>query len=192
MPEFNTNQWVVLALVLILGWFLGLFTLSGGRKWRKAFEQERSARIAADTEADRLATKLTELEGERERRIALESERDGHLARATASNERMAQLERESPRGFVNSDTAGSIAAAASGKRDDLSRIFGIGRSGEIKLNELGIHRYADITALTPTQDAELEGRMGLAPGSIADERWHEQAEMLRKGKLDEHARMFA
>lgn len=190
MPAFTTNQWIILALVLVLGWFLGLFTLSGGRKWKQAFEHERSLRIAADGEADKLSARLTELEGERERRIALEQERDNHVARATAANQRIAELESQRP--AFDSGIAGSVAAAASGRRDDLARIFGIGRGGELKLNELGVHRYADITALSPTQEAELEGRMGIAPGTIADERWREQAEMLRQGFTDEHARRFA
>ena len=190
MPAFTTNQWIILVLVLVLGWFLGLFTLSGGRKWKQAFEHERAARIAADGEVDKLSTRLAELETERDRRIALEQEREGHLARATAANRRIAEL--ESRRAAVDADTAGSIAAAASGKRDDLARIFGVGRGGEMKLNELGIHRYADIVDLTPAQEAALEGGMGIAPGTIADERWREQAEMLRQGFFDEHARRFA
>lgn len=190
MPDFTTNQWVVLLLVLVLGWFLGLFTLSGGRKWRKGFEQERAARIAADAECDRLSARLTELEGERERRIALEQERDQHVARAAAANDRIAQLEKDHP--VTYTDMAGSVAAAASGQRDDLALIFGVGRAGEIKLNELGVHRYAEIAALSPADEAALEGRLGLAPGKIADERWREQAEMLRMGKFDEHARLFA
>lgn len=190
MPDFTTNQWVVLALVLILGWFLGLFTLSGGRKWRKGYERERAARIAADAECDRLSARLADLEGERDRRVALEQERENHIARAAAANDRIAQLEKDRAPGFAG--TAGSIAAAASGQRDDLALIFGIGRGGEIKLNELGIHRYAEIIALSRTEEAALEGRMGIAPGTIEDERWREQAEMLRKGKFDEHARMFA
>ncbi|ATE64851.1 hypothetical protein [Rhizorhabdus dicambivorans] len=190
MPAFTTNQWVILALVLVLGWFLGLFTLSGGRKWKKGFELERFARIAADAEVDRLSTRLAELEGERDRRIALEKERDDHVARAAAANERIAQL--ESRRTAIDPDTAGTVAAAASGRRDDLSRIFGVGRGGEMRLNELGIHRYAEICTLSARDEAELEGRMGIAPGTIADERWREQAEMLRQGFTDEHARRFA
>ena len=159
MPEFNTNQLIVLALVLILGWFLGLFTLAGGRKWRQAFETERAARIAADAQNNRLAAQITELEKHRP---------------------------------SINAATAGPIAAAASGKRDDLSLIFGVGRSGEIKLNEFGINRYTDIITLSLSEEAALEGRMGIAPGTIAEERWRDQAEMLRKGKHDDHARMFA
>jgi predicted flap endonuclease-1-like 5' DNA nuclease len=190
MAEFTTNQWAILALVLILGWFLGLLTMAGGRKWKRAFEQERAARIAGDEEIDRLSTRVSELEGERECRIELERERETHAARVEAANGRIAELEKS--RAFVNPDTAGSIAAAASGNRDDLSLIFGVGRVGEIKLNDLGVFRFADIVSMSLKQEAELEGRMGLAPGTIADERWRDQAEMLRKGKYDEHARMFA
>lgn len=190
MPEFTTNQWAVIALVFVLGWLFGLFTLSGGRRWKQGFEQERTLRIAAEEENDRLSAKLAELESERDRRIELERERDHHIARSAAANERIAELERHRP--AIGADTAGSIAAAASGKRDDLARIFGVGRGGEIKLNELGIHRYADIISLSATDEAALEGRMGLASGTIADERWREQAEMLRKGDFDEHARRFA
>lgn len=190
MPEFTTNQWVVLLLVLLLGWFLGLFTTAGRRKWRESFERERAARMAADSEVERLSLAVADLERERDRRIELERERTAHIARAVAANDRIAQLEKG--RSSVNADTGGAIAAAASGKRDDLSLIFGVGRGGEIKLNELGIHRYADITALTPSDEAALEGRMGLAPATIADERWREQADMLKRGKFDDHARLFA
>jgi predicted flap endonuclease-1-like 5' DNA nuclease len=189
MPAFTTNQWAILALVLILGWFLGWLSFAGGHRWRRAFEQERAARIAADAENDRLGAKLAELEGERERRIEIERERDAVLARARDGGGRV--MPTATRRSFVNPDAA-SIAAAASGNRDDLALIFGVGRPGEIKLNNLGIHRYADIVSMSLADEAELEDRMGLAQGTIADERWRDQAEMLRKGKFDEHARMFA
>lgn len=188
MPEFTTNQWVVLALVLILGWFLGLYTLSGGRKWRKGFEQERAARIAADAECNRLSSKVAELEGERERWITLEQERD--RASARASDDRIARQEGHRATNFAGAPV--TAAGVAPGQRDDLALIFGVGRGGEIKLNELGIHRYAEIIALSRTEQAELEDRMGIAPGTIDDERWRDQAAMLRKGQFDEHARMFA
>jgi predicted flap endonuclease-1-like 5' DNA nuclease len=169
MPEFNTNQWIVLALVLVLGWFLGLFTLAGGRKWRKAFEVERDARIAADAERDRLAARITEIEQERDRRLELQEARPP-----------------------INTAIAGPTATPTAVKRDDLSMIFGVGRSGEMKLNALGIHRFTEIVSLSLTDEAALEDRMGLAPGTISEERWRDQAEMLRKGKLEDHARMFA
>lgn len=190
MPDFTTNQWVVLALVLILGWLLGLYTMSGGRKWRRGFEQERTARIAADAERDRLSARLADLEGERDRRIALEQERDRYVDRA-APDDRAARLD-DDRRATNPAGVGGTMSGATSGQRDDLSLIFGVGRGGEIKLNELGIHRYAEIIALSRSEQADLEDRMGIAPGTIDDERWQEQAAMLRKGQFDEHARMFA
>lgn len=171
MAGFTTNQWIVLALFLLLGWFLGLLTTSSGRKWRRAFENERALRIKADAESDRLSALVAGLERERERRVVVEKERD---------------------RSAIKADTAGSIAAAASGQRDDLARIFGVGRAGEIRLNEAGIHRYAEIISLSQTAEAKLEGQLDLSPGTIAEERWREQANILRKGQFDEHARLFA
>jgi predicted flap endonuclease-1-like 5' DNA nuclease len=190
MPLFTVNQWVVLALVFVLGWLLGARRLAGVRKWRTAFEAERQARITADIENTRLGQKLAELESERERRIAIEKERDSHIA-PTAAAADTPIVEPETRRAFVNPDMT-APAPAASGSRDDLSMIFGVGRAGEIKLNALGIHRFVEIITLSLVDEAALESKIGLAPGTIADERWRDQAEMLRKGKYDDHARMFA
>jgi hypothetical protein len=66
MPEFTTNEWAILLLVLVLGWLLGLLSASGGGRWRREYEREREERLAeearlraADTRAadyDRTAT----------------------------------------------------------------------------------------------------------------------------------------
>ncbi|MGC6328748.1 hypothetical protein [Rhizorhabdus sp. FW153] len=190
MPAFTTNQWIIVALVLLLGWLLGLLTLSGSRKWKKAFQNERAARVTADGEVVRLSNEVERLSAERDQRLAVEKERDALLARSAAANERIAELEKYSP--AIGSRTAGTIAAAASGKRDDLARIYGVGRNGEVRLNELGLHRYVDVIQMSPNDEASLEGWLGMAPGTIAEERWREQADMLRRGEFDEHARRFA
>ena len=42
---FSTpSQFAVLALVLVAGWFLGLASASGGRKWRERYTAEREAK----------------------------------------------------------------------------------------------------------------------------------------------------
>ncbi len=157
MISFTTNQWAILVLVLVLGWLLGLASRSGGAKWKRQLEEERAERAA------------------------IVAERDELRARIEGSNARIADLERRVPP--TSGLGAGTIAAAASGRTDDLSLIDGVGRGGETRLNELGYHRYAEIAALSDRDVAALEGRLGAEPGLIARERWREQAAELRAGR---------
>jgi predicted flap endonuclease-1-like 5' DNA nuclease len=159
MLGFTPNQWIILFLVLVLGWLLGLLSRSGGGRWKREYEREREARQSEET-------------------------------RIRAANERIAELERHAPP--VGAATGAGIGAAARGHRDDLSLIRGIGRSGETRLNEFGITRYRDLTALSPADEAALEGRLGTEPGLIAREQWREQADLLAHGKADEHRQRFA
>ncbi|MFS0735761.1 hypothetical protein ABC347_01810 [Sphingomonas sp. 1P06PA] len=159
--SFSTNEWGVLLLVLLLGWLFGLASRSGGRRWKREYERERAEHAAL---------------------------REAKDARIEAANARIAELERHAP---VGVGAAGGIAAAARGKRDDLSLIHGIGREGETRLNDAGIHRYRDISALSAKDEAALEGRMGWEPGHIERQRWREQADMLEAGRHDEHRGRF-
>jgi predicted flap endonuclease-1-like 5' DNA nuclease len=190
MLDFSVNQTIIMGLVLLLGCALGLMMRSGAKKWRLAYQRERDWRIAAESARDRNDARVTELEAENARLVDIEKERDTHVAHVQTANNRIAELEKDRP--FINADTAGSIAAAASGHRDDLARIFGVGRSGETRLNDLGIHSYADIIKLKSADEAALEARLGAVPGTIAEERWREQADLLKHGKYEEHARLFA
>ena len=167
MPAFTTNQWVILFLVLVLGWLLGLISRSGGRKWRRAFEAERDARIEEQRE---------------------------HAAAVEASQARITELERARPAAVVA--PASSPAPAVTPhtldlRKDDLAQIRGIGAAGERRLNAAGIYRYADIGALSPAEESALEERMGADAGYIEQERWREQATMLEQGRLDEHRATF-
>lgn len=45
MPEFTTNQWAILALVLVLGWLLGLLSASSGGRWRRDRELRRADEV---------------------------------------------------------------------------------------------------------------------------------------------------
>lgn len=159
---FTTNQWAILALVLVLGWILGLLSRGGGGKWRRAYEEER----------DRHARLRTE-----------------HDARVAAANARIAELERHEP--AVGAGTAAAVAGAAAGGRDDLSLIRGIGRADETRLNDAGIHRYRDITGMTAADEAALEARLGYASGRIGSEQWRAQSELLANGRLDEQRDRF-
>ena len=51
MIEFTSDQWVILALVFVLGLLIGAFLLTGsGRKWKTRYREEKLARekLAAD------------------------------------------------------------------------------------------------------------------------------------------------
>ena len=65
------TQFAVLALVLVAGWFFGLASHPGGRKWRDRYTTEREAHATARRDVDaRLAqanARIAELERENER-----------------------------------------------------------------------------------------------------------------------------
>ena len=88
-------------------------------------------------------------------------ERDAALrerdARIEAANVRIAELERQS--GPIGPGTATAVGGAVHG-RDDLSRIRGVSQA----------------------QEATLEARLGLKPGTIAHEDWRGQARTLDHG----------
>ena len=166
MPEFTTNQWAILFLVLVLGWLLGLLSRSGGKKWKRAYEAERDAR--ADEQA--------ELEAARARVAELEAARPAVATTVVEEPVVAAPVTR---------------AETLDLTRDDLSLIRGVGAAGQRRLNEEGIYRYSDITGLTPAEEADLERRLGADEGYIEQEQWREQAALLESGQIDQHRATF-
>lgn len=59
---FTPNQWAIVALVLVLGWLLGLLSRSGGARWKREARAERTARIEAETRLAAAHTRIAELE----------------------------------------------------------------------------------------------------------------------------------
>jgi predicted flap endonuclease-1-like 5' DNA nuclease len=131
--------------------------------------------------------------GSRWRAEAIEERRrrEAAEARIAGANARIADLEREAGSHGIGAGTAASIGAAASGARDDLSLIRGVGRPGETRLNELGYFSYRDVAGLSDTEAAELEGRLGAEPGVIGREQWREQAALLAREGAEAHARRW-
>ena len=162
MPEFTTNQWAILFLVLVLGWLLGLISRSGGRKWKRAYEAERDARADEQAELEAARARVAELEA----------------ARPAAATTVV-----EEPVAAAPVTTTETLDLT----RDDLSLIRGIGTAGQRRLNEEGIYRYSDITGMTPAEEADLEARLGADEGYIEQEQWREQAALLESGEIDRH-----
>jgi len=166
VPEFTTNQWAILFLVLVLGWLLGLVSRSGGKKWKRAYEAERDARADEQAELEAARARVGELE-------------------AAPPAATTAVVEEPVAAGPVTTTETLDLT------RDDLSLIRGIGNAGQRRLNEEGIYRYSDITGLTPSEEADLERRLGADEGYIEQEQWREQAALLESGQLDQHRATF-
>lgn len=162
MPEFTTNQWAILFLVFVLGWLLGLISRSGGKKWKRAYEAERDARADEQAELEAARARVAELE---------------------AAQPVVVPTVVEEPVAVAPDTTTETLDLT----RDDLSLIRGIGAAGQRRLNEEGIYRYSDITGLTPSEEADLERRLGADEGYIEQEQWREQAALLESGQLDQH-----
>ena len=164
---FHTpTQFVVLALLLVAGWFFGLASHPGGRKWRTRYEEEREAH----------ATYRKEVEAQRK----ADADRLAELER------RNAELERERRAPDVATPAAPLAAGApprgewlGSGRADDLARIRGIDAPLARQLNEIGIVSYGDVERLSDADAAELERRLALRDGTIARDEWREQARLL-------------
>ena len=60
--NFTTNQWAILALVLLLGWLLGLASRTGGRRWRLEAADERERRRIVEERLDVAQARIAELE----------------------------------------------------------------------------------------------------------------------------------
>ena len=174
MPLFSTpTQYAVLALLLIAGWLFGLASHPGGRKWRARYDVEREthAQYRKDAEA-RLAAqdkRIAELEREN---AALGRERGAAAVAVPAAGRPDDAPER------------GTWLGAAGG--DDLSRIRGIDKTLEGRLGAAGIKTFADIEAIPGNGETALEREIGVPDGTIAEQRWREQAAMLREGRDEE------
>ncbi|HET8884877.1 MAG TPA: hypothetical protein VFM70_00840 [Salinimicrobium sp.] len=76
-----------------------------------------------------------------------------------------------------------NIGTADPEKRDDLTKITGIGPFIEEKLNELGIYTFNQISKLSEEDMEALNNQIEYLPNQIQEEEWVEQAETLKKPK---------
>lgn len=65
---------------------------------------------------------------------------------------------------------------------DDLTRIKGLGPKASAVLAGIGIHRFAQLADLDPSQAAEVDARLGAFKGRIFRDRWIDQARYLEQG----------
>jgi uncharacterized membrane-anchored protein YhcB (DUF1043 family) len=61
MPDFTTNQWLIIVLVFVLGFILGMAAMASG-KWKNRYREEVRRREASDAERGRLESQLRHAE----------------------------------------------------------------------------------------------------------------------------------
>src|SRR3546814_11659879 len=120
METFSTDQWIILLLVLLLGWLLGLLTRSGA-KWRHAYHDEEGRRKAAEARAAEAEARLHEIE---KRRPPAAPARPAK----TATGRKAA--------------SASALAHGGTQGRADLSLIRRVRASGQARPPGVGIFRY--------------------------------------------------
>lgn len=175
LPYTTPLQFIGLALALVAGWLLGMASSSSGRRWRERFEAERDAHQALREELAAANTRIRDLEAA-----------NSKLERTLADRRPATPVADATP---ARRDSA--VRSWFYGGTDVLARIRGIDEHRERQLNQLGIQHFRDIEELPRGDERPLEERLGLPHGTIVEERWREQAAMLRAGEIDEHARRF-
>ncbi len=175
LPYTTPLQFIGLALALVAGWLLGMATSSRGRRWRERYEAERDAQQALREELATANTRIRDLEAANSR-----------LERSVADRRAATPVADPAP---AKRDSA--MRSWFYGGTDVLARIRGIDEHRERQLNQLGIQHFRDIEDLPREDELPLEERLGLPRGTIGEERWREQAAMLRSGQAEEHARRF-
>ena len=61
MTPFTSDQWVMLAIVFVLGLLIGMFLLAGG-KWKRRYRQEYDRAEALEAENQRLRSEAREMD----------------------------------------------------------------------------------------------------------------------------------
>ncbi|MBR0552370.1 hypothetical protein [Stakelama marina] len=175
----TTAQFVVLGLALVAGWFFGLASHPGGRKWK-----ERYRTLEAEHKAYR---------EEQERAL---KERDERIREVEAERDRIAKASPVAANAVTGNTVTEDRPSGHRGwfgwGRDNLSRIRGIDERMEAHLNAEGVKTYAAIEGLSAEEETALEDKLDMERGRIARENWREQATMLREGKEEEHSRDYA
>lgn len=175
LPYTTPLQFIGLALALVAGWLLGMASSNRGRRWREQYEAERDAQQALREELSAANVRIRDLEAA-----------NSKLERTIADRRPAAPVADTGP-----SKRDSAIRSWFYGGTDVLARIRGIDEHRERQLNQLGIQHFRDIEELPRGDEPALEERLGLRHGTIVDERWREQAALLRSGETDEHARRF-
>jgi predicted flap endonuclease-1-like 5' DNA nuclease len=194
----SSAQLIVLLLLFLAGLLLGMGLRSGGKKWRKRFNDESGNyaqfRRDADTKLREANRRVTELERENaELRDTRSAETATPVVTAPGATPvaAAATVSAFSPEPLPEPAAEGPKKGWFIAGHRDLGAIRGIDAVLKTRLAALSVTRFEDITGLSAEDEMALEQRLALPAGYIAREQWREQATLLQDGKDAEHAERF-
>ena len=184
----NVTQFLVLGLMLAIGFLFGLASHPGGKKWRARHDAAQADHAAYRGESE---AQLTALEREN---AALKAELEQERARipVAASAAVPAVATPPAQRGWFEWGTSRHAAPADARAGDDFTRIRGIDPATAAALRSEGVARFADLASVDDRDEIALERRLGLPAGFIQREQWREQAVLLADDRADEHRGRFS
>ncbi len=193
----SSEQFVVLAIVLLSGWLIGFASAPSAAK------AKRRARAQADSFAAYRGDAEDKLRAAQRRSADLTDELATLRADHADAEQTIARL-RAAGAKHGDGDAADAPipvtahptetplttpayelpttprAWPAGTARDDLTRLHGIDGLLATRLFSLGVMRFEDIEKLSPEDEMALEQRLALPAGYIAREEWRAQAASLR------------
>ena len=118
---------------------------------------------------------------------AQESTKEEVLVAATGTSEEKAKEPVDAAEDEGTKPT-GLLDAARDGKKDNITRIKGIGLKIEESLNTMGVYHFDQIAAWTEANTAWVDSHLSF-PGRAKREDWIGQAKLLAEGKETEFSR---
>lgn len=195
MPFTTSEQFLVLALLLIGGWLIGYASAPSTKRLRRRVkEQSTSFTAYHDAAEERLRAanqRVADLSAEADalRADNAEAERtiaalraDTPLANNAVPHETVAHHPRpiDAPaEPAMPTPEVPTKAWHTSIVRDDLTRISGIDSALNTRLFGLGVLRFDDLEKLSDQDEMALEQRLALPAGYILREQWRSQAASL-------------
>jgi predicted flap endonuclease-1-like 5' DNA nuclease len=154
---------------------------NSARAARDAAKAKAKAEADAKSHAKFLEEEAARAKAEAERLAREEAHAEAKARKAAELAAREESLAREGK----SSPPARDFSVA---KGDALTLIGKIGPHAEGKLNALGIRKFAQIAAWTPSNGRWIDEQLG-EPGRVAREDWAAQAAVLARGELTDYAR---
>ena len=166
MAELVSEYWIYLVLALVVGLLVAWWIFVANRKTTIARDERAEGQVAKRNQA---------------------------LIDAPPAGADAVGAPPPTPAGMAGAGEAVAASAppAPSDKRDDLTRIKGVGPKVEKLLHELGVTTFAQIASWDEAEVDRIDTRLGSFSGRIRRDDWRAQAALLAAGDTGAYEAKF-